>query len=116
MAAECGSGTVAVSWGKTGGWYIARGRVCLGRLALTFVPHVELDQMMRAYADQQDPLVDWEQVAAHRRLQIERLRWTLTEITAPDWWENALDPQRASRLAEDRLAHELAVDRGEAAA
>lgn len=106
-------GTLAVSWGKPGGWYIARGRICLGRLALTYVPRVEIDKMMRAYANAQDPLVDWEQVADHRGGQIERMRWTLTEIAAPEWWENALSPQRGPQLARERLEHELAIDRGE---
>lgn len=106
-------GTLAVSWGKSGGWYIARGRICFGRVAFTYVPHVELDQMMRAYAEQHDPLVDWREVAVHRGGQVERMRYTLDEITQRDWWENALDPQWAAKLARARLAHELSIDRGE---
>lgn len=47
------SGTFALSWGAWGGFYLIRGfapRVCLGWLALTYVP-VDLDALLRAYAD-----------------------------------------------------------------
>jgi hypothetical protein len=46
-------GTVALSWGRWGGIYVNRGfckRICLGWLAVTYVP-VELDDLMEAYAD-----------------------------------------------------------------
>jgi hypothetical protein len=43
-------GTIAVSWGRYGGFYITRWRVCLGWLALTYVA-VEMDDLMRAYVD-----------------------------------------------------------------
>lgn len=46
-------GTLALSWGPWGGFYVTRGfckRVCLGRLAVTYCP-VELDDLMEAYAD-----------------------------------------------------------------
>lgn len=44
------SGTLALSWGPWGGLYLHRARICLGWLALTYVP-IELDALMRAYAD-----------------------------------------------------------------
>lgn len=40
--------TLALHWGKSGGWYIARGhgwRVCCGRLALSFWP-ADLDDLL----------------------------------------------------------------------
>lgn len=50
-------GTLALSWGPWGGFYVQRGfcrRVCIGRLALTYCP-VELDDLMEAYADRGAP-------------------------------------------------------------
>lgn len=44
-------GTVAVSWGRFGGFYITRWRVCLGWVAITYV-RVELDDLARAYVEQ----------------------------------------------------------------
>jgi hypothetical protein len=44
------TGTLALSWGRYGGFYLHRGRVCLGRVAFTYCP-VELDVLMRAYVD-----------------------------------------------------------------
>ncbi len=49
-------GTVALSWGKWGGFYRFHGqatkRICVGFVALTFVADVEIDDLMEAYADQ----------------------------------------------------------------
>lgn len=45
-------GTLALSWGPWGGFYLNPGyskRLCIGWLAITYVP-VELDDMMEAYA------------------------------------------------------------------
>lgn len=47
-------GTLAFSWGRWGGAYVHRHRVCLGWLAVTHVP-VEVEELMRAYADQTEP-------------------------------------------------------------
>lgn len=47
------SGTFALSWGAWGGFYLDLGfckRICLGWLALTYVP-VDLDDLMEAYAN-----------------------------------------------------------------
>ena len=44
-------GTVALSWGRWGGFYLRPTRICVGFFALTIVPGVELDDLMRAYAD-----------------------------------------------------------------
>ena len=47
------TGTVAISWGPNGGVYLHHDfswRICLWRVALTYVP-VELDDMMEAYAE-----------------------------------------------------------------
>jgi hypothetical protein len=41
--------TVALSWGPSGGFYLHRHRVCLGRFALTIIPRVEIDDLMEAY-------------------------------------------------------------------
>jgi len=44
-------GTLALSWGAFGGFYVVRGygwRVCLGWIALTWLP-VELDDLCRGY-------------------------------------------------------------------
>lgn len=106
------SGTLALSWGRWGGFYLHRHRICLGWIALTHTP-VEIDDLMKGYAQAHDPVIDWRQVARLRQGEIERMRWTLQEIAAPDWWENALAPQRAPHLAKERLKFELSVDRGE---
>lgn len=44
-------GTLSISWGPSGGWYVHHHRICLGRLALTFVPGVEIDDLMEAYVE-----------------------------------------------------------------
>lgn len=49
-------GTLAVSWGRYGGFYVTRSprfcyRLCFGWVALTYVG-IELDDLMRAYADE----------------------------------------------------------------
>lgn len=44
-------GTLALSWGAYGGFYVHRHRLCLGWVALTYVPGVEVEEMMRAYLD-----------------------------------------------------------------
>lgn len=47
------AGTLALSWGPWGGFYARRGfcwRVCLGWVAITFLP-VEIDDLMEDYAD-----------------------------------------------------------------
>lgn len=49
-------GTLAVSWGAWGGFYVHRpkgrfpSRVCVGWFAVTYLP-VEIDELMEAYAD-----------------------------------------------------------------
>lgn len=46
-------GTLALSWGRFGGFYVTLGycpRICLGWVAITYVP-IELDMLMEAYAD-----------------------------------------------------------------
>jgi len=42
------SGTLAISWGRYGGFYLHRQRVCLGWMALTYI-NVELDDLMKTY-------------------------------------------------------------------
>ena len=44
-------GTLALSWGPYGGFYLHRTRVCLGWVALTYVAHVEIDDLMEGYAE-----------------------------------------------------------------
>lgn len=48
------SGTIALSWGANGGVYVCRTRLCLWRVAITYVPRVELDDMMRAWVERAD--------------------------------------------------------------
>ena len=46
-------GTLALSWGRYGGFYVTWAyakRLCLGWVALTYVP-LEIDALMDAYAD-----------------------------------------------------------------
>ena len=54
-------GTLALSWGPYGGFYVARNpvccRLCLGWLALTWVA-VEIDDLMIAYANELDRQAD----------------------------------------------------------
>jgi hypothetical protein len=47
-------GTLALSWGPSGGVYVNRGyckRVCLGPVALTYIPDTEIEDLMRAYVE-----------------------------------------------------------------
>ncbi len=53
--------TVAVSYGPFGGFYYHRGnarRLCLGRLAITFIGWLEIDDLMDAYGDLPDTVKD----------------------------------------------------------
>lgn len=52
-------GTFAVSWGRYGGFYLHPKRICLGWIAATYVP-VEIDDLMRAYAERSTPAEDGE--------------------------------------------------------
>lgn len=45
------AGTLALSWGEYGGFYLHPRRVYLGRVALTLIPKVEIEDMMRAYIE-----------------------------------------------------------------
>jgi hypothetical protein len=42
-------GTLTLSWGSYGGFYVHPRRVCLGWVALTLVPRVEIDDLMAGY-------------------------------------------------------------------
>ncbi len=44
-------GTLAVSWGAYGGFYLSRHRICLGWVAITLIPAVEIEDLMQAYVD-----------------------------------------------------------------
>lgn len=44
-------GTLALSWGAYGGFYLCRHRICFGWVALTLVPDVEIEDLMRAYLE-----------------------------------------------------------------
>jgi hypothetical protein len=41
--------TLALSWGPSGGFYLHPHRICLGHIALTFLPRVEIDDLMETY-------------------------------------------------------------------
>jgi hypothetical protein len=44
-------GTLALSWGRYGGFYLHRYRLCLGWVALTFLP-IDLDEILHeAYSE-----------------------------------------------------------------
>lgn len=43
------SGTITVSWGKYGGFYVTSHRVCLGWVAFTLIPNVEIEELMAAW-------------------------------------------------------------------
>lgn len=48
------AGTIALSWGPWGGFYLNRWhRLCLGWVALTYVP-IEVDDMMEAWARERE--------------------------------------------------------------
>ena len=51
MPSDPKRGTIALSWGPSGGFYVVRHRICLWRVALTYVPRVEIDDMMEAYGE-----------------------------------------------------------------
>jgi hypothetical protein len=42
-------GTLALSWGEYGGFYLHPRRICLGHVALTYLPKVEIEDLMEAY-------------------------------------------------------------------
>jgi hypothetical protein len=42
-------GTLALSWGEYGGFYLHPRRICLGRVALTYLPKVEIEDLMDTY-------------------------------------------------------------------
>ena len=42
--------TLALSWGPSGGFYLHPHRVCLGRLAVTWL-RLEIDDLMEAYVE-----------------------------------------------------------------
>jgi len=49
---------LAVSWGASGGVYVSNRyckRICLGPLALTFIPDVEIDDLMESYVREYAP-------------------------------------------------------------
>jgi hypothetical protein len=46
------SGTLALSWGSYGGFYVTRNRICLGWIALTFLA-IDLDEILD-WATQED--------------------------------------------------------------
>lgn len=52
-------GTIALSWGRSGGFYLHRQRLCLGRVALTYVPAIEIDDLMKAYAGVHEDREAW---------------------------------------------------------
>jgi hypothetical protein len=43
-------GTLALSWGDWGGFYVSSSRVCLGWVAITWLP-IEIDELVRAWLD-----------------------------------------------------------------
>jgi hypothetical protein len=43
-------GTLALSWGRFGGFYLHSHRICVGWVAITYVP-VEIDRLMEAYGN-----------------------------------------------------------------
>lgn len=47
-------GTLAISWGAYGGFYLHPRRICLGWVALTYCPKVEIDALMEAYASDKE--------------------------------------------------------------
>lgn len=49
-------GTLSLSWGPYGGFYLHPRRICLGWVAITLIPDVEIDDMMAAWADRLDIL------------------------------------------------------------
>jgi hypothetical protein len=89
-ASQHSKGTLALSWGPWGGFYLNPGyskRLCVGWLAITYVP-VELDDMMEAYVSR--PEMEKTIRRAYRQL-------TNTEIHCNSQWVNqALETLRAS--------------------
>ncbi len=47
-------GTLALSWGAYGGFYLHSHRICLGWVALTLIPDVEVESLMEAYIEKQE--------------------------------------------------------------
>ena len=57
------SGTIAISWGRFGGLYITRNRVCAGWVAVTYAP-VEIDELMRAHVSERDAWEEYDLIRA----------------------------------------------------
>lgn len=51
-------GTLALSWGPYGGFYVTRSRVCLGFVAITLLPENEIDELMEGFCDYWDAVDD----------------------------------------------------------
>lgn len=47
-------GFLNLSWGESGGVYVRRNRLCLGRVALTWWSGIEFDDMLRAYVEKSE--------------------------------------------------------------
>lgn len=78
-------GTIAVSWGPSGGFYLTPRRVCLGRVAITLIPHVEIEDLMESYLVTQDvaemaQFILWEDGTFHARDLIKD--WVDAEVLA----------------------------------
>jgi hypothetical protein len=52
------SGTLALSWGPYGGFYVTQHRICLGWAAITLLPENEIDELMRGFVDYWDAIED----------------------------------------------------------
>lgn len=77
--------TLAVSWGPSGGFYLHRYRICLWRLAITYVP-VEIDDLLDAYAAREVRYVPDEPDGTDGPIEQPRLRWENDALLIPGWW------------------------------
>jgi hypothetical protein len=79
------SGTLALSWGPSGGFYLHPRRICLGRVALTYVPNFEVDDMMEAVTSAPDICMERDMWEAFGKTALDALRVCKAALdTAPD--------------------------------
>jgi hypothetical protein len=89
-------GTLSLSWGPYGGFYVTRVRICLGFVAITLIRNYEIEDMMEALVgafeaeQKRQPLDDllssckqWRQ-ATESRLRLVTNREMSDSLLAPD--------------------------------
>lgn len=113
------SGNVSLSWGRFGGFYVNRRRICLGWVAFTYIPVAEIDDLMRGYLDEKKMRHERDFLLArltqHRKdvgassTAMVIAAMTGTEPTAHPWdWDDYGRCERTYKHAPQHLAEAMA--------